>query len=106
MVVMAKDDEADAVRGALEHAGAESIDRAREMWWIGIRDAEKEKYKADGSNFEDDYVTSAAASRLLCCTKIAIAPTRRMPPGTGRSAIRACTKALPSSGGSSAARSI
>src|SRR5580692_982579 len=54
VVVMAEDDEADAVRGALEHAGAESIDRAREMWWVGIRDAEKEKYKADGSNFEDD----------------------------------------------------
>jgi len=24
---------AEAVRGALEDAGAESIDRAREMWW-------------------------------------------------------------------------
>src|ERR1700733_12271198 len=31
VVVMAEDDEADAVRGALGHAGAERIDRAREM---------------------------------------------------------------------------
>lgn len=34
----------DAVRGILEYAGAESIDRARHMWWLGIRDVEKEKY--------------------------------------------------------------
>jgi len=54
VVVMADDDEADAVRGALEHAGAESIDRAREMWWVGLRDAEKEKYETDGSKFEND----------------------------------------------------
>jgi len=54
VVVMADDDEADAVRGALEHAGAESVDRAREMWWMGLRDAEKEKYQAGGGNFEDD----------------------------------------------------
>ena len=54
IILLAEDDEADAVRGALEHAGAESVDRAREMWWIGLRDAEKEKYQADGGNFEDD----------------------------------------------------
>ena len=54
VVVMADDGEADAVRGALEHAGAESIDRAREMWWVGLRDAEKEKYETDGSKFEND----------------------------------------------------
>jgi hypothetical protein len=28
-------------RGALDDAGAESVDRAREMWWIGLRDVEK-----------------------------------------------------------------
>lgn len=54
VVVMAEDDEADAVRGALELAGAETIDRAREMWWLGLRDVEKEKYTADGSSFERD----------------------------------------------------
>jgi len=53
-VVMAEDDEADAVRGALESAGAETVDRAREMWWLGLRDVEKEKYTADGANFDRD----------------------------------------------------
>jgi hypothetical protein len=30
---MAEDDDANAVRGALQLAGAETVDRAREMWW-------------------------------------------------------------------------
>lgn len=43
----------EAARGALEKAGAETIDRARDMWWIGLRDVEKEHYDADGGNFEN-----------------------------------------------------
>jgi hypothetical protein len=54
VVVMAEDDDASAVRGALELAGAETVDRAREMWWLGLRDVEKERYTADGANFEHD----------------------------------------------------
>jgi hypothetical protein len=54
VVVMAEDHEADAVRGALEHAGAESIDRARDMWWLGLRSVEKEHYETTGGKFEDD----------------------------------------------------
>jgi hypothetical protein len=54
VVVMGEDDEANAVRGALELAGAESVDRAREMWWLGLRDVEKERYATDGANFEHD----------------------------------------------------
>lgn len=55
VIAMAGDDqEAEAARGALEAAGAESIDRAREMWWVGLRDAEKESYQIDGRNFEED----------------------------------------------------
>ena len=46
--------QAEAVRGALENAGAESIDRARHMWWLGVRDVEKEKYEISGSDFEKD----------------------------------------------------
>jgi hypothetical protein len=42
----------EAVHHALKHAGAESIDRAREMWWIGLRDIEKEHYDAGGEQFE------------------------------------------------------
>jgi hypothetical protein len=54
VVVMAEGDDADAVRGALELAGAETIDRARELWWLGLRDVEKERYTADGANFDRD----------------------------------------------------
>jgi hypothetical protein len=46
--------QAEAARGALENAGAESIDRAREMWWLGVRDVEKEKYESVDSDFEKD----------------------------------------------------
>jgi outer membrane lipoprotein SlyB len=54
VVIAEADDEphAEAVRQALEDAGAETIDAAREQWWIGLRTAEQETY-ADG-NFEQD----------------------------------------------------
>src|SRR5262249_46314344 len=45
---------AEAVRQALLDAGAESIDAAREQWWIGLRSAEKESYAADGGDFGAD----------------------------------------------------
>ena len=54
LVVIAEDDDANAVHGAFELAGAESVDRAREMWWLGLHDVEKERYTADGANFERD----------------------------------------------------
>jgi hypothetical protein len=42
------------VRGVFERAGAETLDRAREMWWLGLRDVEKEQYQASGDSFQDD----------------------------------------------------
>jgi hypothetical protein len=41
-------------RQLLADAGAESIDAARKDWWLGVRDAEKEHYRALGHNFELD----------------------------------------------------
>ena len=38
---------ADAARSIMERNQAESVDAARERWWIGIRDAEAERYCAD-----------------------------------------------------------
>jgi hypothetical protein len=46
--------QAKTARGALEREGAESIDSARNMWWIGLRDVEKEEYQGVGGNFEQD----------------------------------------------------
>jgi hypothetical protein len=39
---------------ALELTGAETVDRAREMWWLGPRNLEKGKYTADGGHLQDD----------------------------------------------------
>jgi hypothetical protein len=47
------DDEAAQADAVLANAGAESIDAAREEWWIGLRSAEKENYRALGGNFEN-----------------------------------------------------
>jgi len=52
LVVAADTNEtADRVRGTLTQAGAESVDAAREDWWLGLQDAEREKYQGD---FERD----------------------------------------------------
>lgn len=56
LVILLVESEEKAERGreALAHAGAESIDAARQAWWIGLRDAEAEHYRALGHNFERD----------------------------------------------------
>jgi hypothetical protein len=48
------DHDADIVRAALESAGAESIDAAREAWWIGLRDGEARAYADGGRDFAAD----------------------------------------------------
>ena len=48
VVVMGETDEqGDAARAILEVAGAESLDAARESWWVGLRDAEESEYASD-----------------------------------------------------------
>lgn len=47
-------DLADKARAELSHAGAESVDAARDEWWIGLRDAEREHYLKQGGNFDSD----------------------------------------------------
>jgi hypothetical protein len=56
VVIAFLDDESaiDAVQNAFANAGAESIDEARENWWIGLRDAEEEHYRTTGRNFQTD----------------------------------------------------
>lgn len=43
-----------AAQSALAGAGAESIDDARESWWIGLRDAEAAEYHTSSRNFQTD----------------------------------------------------
>jgi hypothetical protein len=45
------DPEADAARRAFKGAGAESLDAAREAWWIGLKDAEKAHYESTGADW-------------------------------------------------------
>ncbi len=39
---------------ALADTGAESVDAAREDWWIGLRDSESEAYTGQGGDFTKD----------------------------------------------------
>src|SRR6185436_9287249 len=56
VVIAVTDEEELATRGReeLKRAGAESVDAAREQWWIGLRDAEQEHYQSAGGNFNVD----------------------------------------------------
>lgn len=49
----ADDEQAGRVRRALDEAGAESLDAARESWWVGLRDAEEAEYAPHG-DFKSD----------------------------------------------------
>jgi hypothetical protein len=45
---------AENARAELARAGAESVDAARDEWWIGLRDAEREHYLRQGGDFSLD----------------------------------------------------
>lgn len=48
------DEQSAAAQSALTEAGAESVDAARDKWWIGLRDAETEAYSGAGGDFARD----------------------------------------------------
>jgi hypothetical protein len=55
LIALAEDaEQAEIVRAALVQAGAESLDAARDQWWLGMRDAEEEAYIAQGWDFTTD----------------------------------------------------
>jgi hypothetical protein len=55
VVAMAEDEEsASRLRELLKTEGAESVDAAREQWWIGLRSAEESRYSKTSRNFTDD----------------------------------------------------
>jgi hypothetical protein len=51
------DEQAEAARQIFARAGAESVDAARESWWVGLRDAEAAEYTAAGGDFRRDEPT-------------------------------------------------
>src|SRR2546421_4566109 len=50
-------EQAEKERQVLAQSGAESIDAARERWWIGLRDAEEEQYTEPDRDFATDEQT-------------------------------------------------
>ena len=55
VLVVADDDVSKGVaRDLFAVAGAESVDAARESWWVGLRDAEEAEYTVDGGDFDVD----------------------------------------------------
>jgi len=56
IVVVTAEDEAQAtqVRQMFADQGAESVDAARDEWWIGLRDVEALEYTRQGGDFRED----------------------------------------------------
>jgi hypothetical protein len=55
VVGMADNEEsASLLRDLMKKEGAESIDAAREQWWVGLRSAEESHYSKTGKNFVND----------------------------------------------------
>ncbi|HXG91776.1 MAG TPA: hypothetical protein VNN73_05320 [Blastocatellia bacterium] len=48
------DDQYEEARAVMNQAGAESVDAAREDWWLGLRDVEEEFYREQGGDFKKD----------------------------------------------------
>lgn len=54
MAVADDEEQSNVARGVLTQAGAESVDAAREKWWLGLRDAEEAEYTVEGGDFGTD----------------------------------------------------
>lgn len=56
LVIALTEDEAqaDLIRRRLAEAGAESLDAARNRWWVGLRAVEAQAYIAEGGDFSRD----------------------------------------------------
>lgn len=53
IAMAANHEDAEWAREFFAKAGAETIDAARNAWWIGLRDAEKEHYQTVGNNLDE-----------------------------------------------------
>ncbi len=51
VIAVADEELGEPAQTALADTGAESVDAAREKWWIGLRDTEAEAYTGEGSDF-------------------------------------------------------
>jgi len=51
VALLESEEDAQEARRILTESGSESIDAARESWWVGLRDAEKAEYEREGGAF-------------------------------------------------------
>jgi len=55
VIALAEDEEsAKRLREIMKREGAESVDAAREQWWVGLRSAEENHYSKSGRKFAED----------------------------------------------------
>ena len=54
MLIVWTEDQQDKAGEIMKLAGAESLDAARERWWLGLRSAEEEHYRSKGRDFSID----------------------------------------------------
>jgi hypothetical protein len=55
VIALAEDEEsAKRLRKIMEREGAESVDAARDQWWVGLRSAEENHYSKSGRKFAED----------------------------------------------------
>jgi hypothetical protein len=67
VIVFAETDEAaEAARKVMANTGAESIDAARESWWLGLRDDEEAEYRTTGRNFQRDEASYRRGFEAAC----------------------------------------
>jgi hypothetical protein len=57
IVVADASETTERVHDALTRAGAESIDAARESWWVGLRETEEQDYDRTHTSFKQDEAT-------------------------------------------------
>ena len=81
-VVVALVDDHDSelkIRDLFKRSGAESIDAAREQWWIGLRSAEESRYPKSSATFPRTNSFSVSALKLPCTPKRAAWNSTRFP---------------------------
>ena len=54
VALVENEDSASRVREILQREGAESIDAARDQWWIGLRSGEQNRYTTSNRSFSED----------------------------------------------------
>lgn len=58
VIAFAEDEDTrERVYNVFAQANAESVDAARENWWLGLRDVEEEGYRGQGGDFRSDEVS-------------------------------------------------